>query len=172
MQSGIVLKNFAPKKQKFLILDRDLGPIEAACPPAIESKLCRGAVVSYDLIAQKHISLLGSVDILDIPFAWAREDILFLHHLLELLCYFLPARQEARPLFELMTQLYQAPVMPKKLHKKLVIARCFLLLGVCNPVPDQYPDFEHRESELDAWLLACIAEHPQAGYLQTLKFYV
>ncbi len=172
MYSGIVLKNFAPKKQKSLVLDRQRGPIEVICSSKLESKFCNGAVLSYHLTPYRDMYLVEAVDILDVPFAWAREDILFLHHILELLCFFIPSHMSSEPIYDLIVQLYQAPTRSQKLFKKLVIARLFLLLGVCNPVPEQYPDFQNNEMELDAWLLACIAEHPQASYLQTLKFYV
>lgn len=193
MQSfGIVLKNCAPQKQKYLVLDRERGVIELVPPGTLTNVLCNGALLSYHITAFKRCFMATRIDQLDVPFEWARHDILFLHHVLELVCFFLPAHLANAAVFCHLKQLYEVRQSPL-LYKKLFIAQLFLLLGMgvespffqsgqlhkavgglCNPGLEQYPDLQSIaavESELDSWLLACVADHPQAAHLQTLRFY-
>jgi hypothetical protein len=200
---GIVLKSYLPRKQKYLILDYDQGPIEVVATTQNElQRLCNGAIVTYHVSEQRSILVVQSVDILDIPFSWARHDILFLHHLLELAAFFVRPASPAPEVFDLLQTVYMSPLRSSIFFKKLVVARFFLLLGSWPETdllkkPEMIQalgavgkggDFRYtagnldevqsQESlteselamELDAWLLACVREHPQQAMLNTVHF--
>jgi hypothetical protein len=198
---GIVLKNFSPHKQKCLVFDRDRGPIELVPTEAMVSRLCNGALFSCQMSPRNNHFMLQTMDIIEIPFAWARQDILFLHHLLELVRFFIPIQVANRPVFELLQTLYTCHDRAGQMFKKMAVAQFFLYLGSwpetdlwrhpvmlrglstyfggrCNLPLDQYPEAQESllreltafEPELDTWLLACVAEHPQVAHMKTINF--
>jgi hypothetical protein len=198
---GIVLKNFSPLKQKCLVLDRERGPIEVVQTEAMASRLCNGTLFSCHMSSYKGSFVIRSMDVIEMPFAWARQDILFLHHLLELVRFFLPVESANRPVFELLQTLYTSQDRSDQMFKKMAIAQFFLYLGSwpetelwknpimlrglniyfgghCNLSLEQYSEAQDSlrtglavfEPELDAWLLACVAEHPQVGHMKTINF--
>lgn len=207
---GIVLKSYLPRKHKYLLLDREQGAIEVVAISQEQSqRLCNGAIVAYHAREQRSIFVLQSVDILAVPFAWARHDILFLHHLLEITSFFVRPGNPAPEIFDLLQIVYKSSLRSSKLFKKLVVARFFLSLGSW-PETDlwQKPemigaleivgkggDFEYTADDisvgnselynhrhqiqsldvelmlaLDAWLWACIREHPHQAMLNTVHF--
>ena len=103
-KTGIILKTFFPKKMKMVLLDYDLGKIEGV--PSTDNFSC-GSMLAYDVQAKGNLYFLHAIELLDMPLMLARNDILFLHHALEL-CYFcVPFGKQAPEIFFLMRYLYQ-----------------------------------------------------------------
>lgn len=183
---GIVLKSYQPQKSKLTILDRDSGKITAV---PNRSDIRHGSLIAYFKRTQDHLSFIYAIDIIDMPFALAEKDIIFVHHVLEVCYYFIPQASQAQQVFIALLRLYEIPtILSTPALKKIFILQLFFLLGV-------YPESEgfrsammHElvttsidflasrplhlsiEQELDVWLMASIRTHPCSAYFKTLNF--
>lgn len=168
------------------VLDEHLGKIEAV--PGCDKYTC-GSVISYYVQPKGSIYFLHTITLMDMPLALAREDILFLHHVLEI-CYFCaPYGSKVEEIFTLILQLYQEHVLPYTINFK--IAFLFKLLILLGLHPDD-PQFQNpyyyvlaRESidtivsksihlntkqALHEWVRSCISVHPLVHVFKTVHF--
>lgn len=185
-RTGIIIKTFFPQKQKIAIFDNRLGKI-VAVPP--HDRLCLGAVILYVASDRTNIFFMHQVDMIAVPFNLAHDDILFLHHVLELLYYFVPIGSGDEQLFYMIQSLYNTEIWRNTAQcKKMFLCKLFLFLGmqpeevyVCKKllyritalsVDMLFQEFLDLESEraLDAWLMHCIRMHPQIDYFKTIHF--
>ncbi len=183
---GIVLKSYLPQKSKLTILDRDEGKIVAV---PHRSDISHGSLISYVKREQENIYFIYSINIIDMPFALAQEDIAFVHHVLELCYYFIPRGAQAQKAFRLLLRFYEIPTLLHSSYmKKIFLVQIFFSLGV-------YPDdrgsrsarihdlagvsidfFANQpidlmvERELDEWLVKSVKTHPCADYFKTMNF--
>jgi hypothetical protein len=126
----------------------------------------------------------------DLPFAIARNDILFWHHILELCFYFVPLGSYTPQLFELCTFLYtvDTDVCWPKQSKKLYLFKLLTTIGVYPRLPQlsreklhyfmavplekmacEQIDADH-EKKLDEWLRVCVSDHPAIAYFKTIHY--
>jgi hypothetical protein len=184
--AGIVLKIF-PQHHKITLLDQDLGVIEVVSDLSLKVKrLCNGAHIVYVLQRQKNRYFLSAVDFIQVPFDWARHDILFLHHVLELTHYFLPPKSPQADIFHLIRILYASKARSTSLFKRLFLIRFFIFLGMYpedeellermmkiieEPVDGIGQEIVHLDvKHIDAWLLSCIRLHPYNELFKTSHF--
>lgn len=184
---GIVLRQPHNGNNKISVLDKEIGKIDGIVPATHLHRLCRGAIIQYVISTQRNGSLFQALDIIEIPFEWARHDILFLHHLLEITFHFLPFHIKHDSVFELLRFIYSMPRGHSLLLKKLYVMRLFILLGMYpdinkdstlvialkRPFDDIVDKGIHlgiNESELDAWLLECVFTHPHVSLFKTMHF--
>lgn len=182
---AIVLKTYLPQKYKLSLLDDDLGKIMAV-PNRMH--IGYGALIHYHARIQNGLYFMHSIDIIDLPFALAKEDILFVHHVLELCYFFVPLGCQTPRLFELIMLLYSSSVLKHDTVKKIFLFRLFACLGL-YPEDQKFntPYFHHLalaavdiimvqpldmvvEQALDEWLLSCIALHPCTHNFKTVHF--
>lgn len=183
---GIVLKNYQPQKCKLAILDRDSGKIVAV---PNRTDMSNGALIMYFKREQEHVSFIHSIDIIDMPLALAHEDIVFVHHVLELCYYFIPMGSNASQVFRALLRFYEYPlVLNTPIMKKIFVVQLFFLLGV-YPDPQRFNSTSINqlisisidiwaaqsidlriEKELDEWLMHCVKTHPRAEYFKTINF--
>lgn len=183
-KSGIILKTFFPKKVKMVVLDQELGKIEAV-PPT--DQFFVGSLLAYHVHQRGHLYFLHEVSLLDMPLSLAKDDILFLHHVLEI-CYFCaPFGSNVPEIFNIIILLYQES---DYLHE-FKIAFLFKLLVLLGMHPDepqfQDPLYYHlaRESidtiidmsiHLDTkkalykWVRSCVSIHPLGHAFKTMHF--
>ncbi|MCL4361466.1 hypothetical protein M1446_03865 [Candidatus Dependentiae bacterium] len=187
---GIVLRKFLPKKNKVSIFDQKLGRIDALLRgKKNESRLVQGGFLTYSLEKWNNLYILQDPDFITDPFEWAKEDILFLHHILELCHYFLPIEKPSKELFELVSFIYSNSELLKSCFgKKLLLSRFFLLQsiypndisiydqsfyrlisGPIDIILDRKCDLE-MHNDLTRWLKECINVHPQAHLFKTVHF--
>lgn len=190
---AIVLKRLMPRQQKAIVLDKQRGKIDIILSNQDQSnRLCNGALVSYSLEERNNRRFIQSLNIKQVPFAWARHDILFLHHVLEIASFFLPFENVQSGVFEHLSMLYD--VLPQadannSLFKKRFLVTFFTMIGMVPDStlegfgdgravdsPEQEPLYcdpslknESLES-LDRWLAQCIQLHPQVEAFKTLSF--
>lgn len=187
--SGILLYS-SQNKKTISILDRDLGRIDLIINSGKKKfSPTRGSLLKYNLSKWQNIYLASNPELLAVLTEWAREDILFLHHVIELCHNFLPVNQPVREIFDLLLILYSSPNNLKNcFSKKLFLVKFFSLLGITNDNLNTYTvsfyflisgpidimldkecdDEVHRE--LTQWLLECIAVHPRASQFNTISF--
>ncbi|HVX00628.1 MAG TPA: hypothetical protein VHA52_09380, partial [Candidatus Babeliaceae bacterium] len=189
MQRGIVLRSYGHENKKVAILDEELGHVEAffSCASAPH-----GSLLTYMLNAttsRKYRILQPNIIML--PQDWARLDIIFLHHMLELCSKFLPFNSKNSAVFLLLSQWYTltGPFCYTESFKKLFIAKFFLFIGwlpepkqdqvmlmnlISSPIDIMFEGELDRYSiaQLDIWLEACIGLHPLAHCLKTVPFFL
>lgn len=181
---GIVLKNYFPQKYSLDLLDNKSGRI-IGISRAIEH-ISIGSLVMYTIDKKKQNPLfLYQIELQEAPFALAREDILFLHHILEICYYFIPIGSDATVIYNQLQLLY-APAhwMKSILLKKVFLVKLFAFLGI---YPEEKKirkpffhaiiinsflnlleqDFSENEEEINVWLHRCIVSHPQIDKFKT-----
>jgi hypothetical protein len=186
---AIVLKTYLPQKQKVCLLDAHLGKIMAV---PHRQDIGYGSLLVYfarEWQAHNQLYMMQSIELIDMPLQLAADDILFLHHVLELCYFFLPLGHCNRHIFHLVLFLYTSQHLIQNSYlKKVFLFQFFSTLGL-------YPQ-EHKfqqahfhylastsidiiaqqaidlmvESELDNWLLRCIEIHPCARSFKTVHF--
>jgi hypothetical protein len=122
-----------------------------------------------------------------VPFAFARDDIFFLHHILELCYYFLPEEGAAPEVFDLLVYCIAEGKHEKiRSRRSLVLAKLFLLFGMypehdilcaymekVMDVPlDRFFDVPcdgTMESLLRRWVWSCIITHSHREQFKTVR---
>ena len=172
---------------KMVLLDQQLGKIEGVP----HSDQFTGRLIAFIpcSAASPSVYFLHEISLMDMPLCLAKDDIFFLHHVLEI-CYFCaPFGSNVPEIFSLVSQLYQEQLMPY--CKEFKIAFLFKLLILLGMHPDephfQDPFYYHlaRESidtimnksihldtrqALHEWVRACISIHPQIHVFKTVHF--
>lgn len=183
---AIVLKTYMPHKQKLCLLDDELGKVMAV-PNRLD--ISYGAFIMYHAREKDGLYFMHAIEIIDLPFMLGKEDILFVHHVLELCYFFVPLRERIAGLCQLIVKLYNSEALIKNIQaKKIFLFQFFASLGL---YPEQarfqapyflqlarasidnialYPIDLMIEQELDNWLMSCIALHPCIHNFKTVHF--
>lgn len=152
-------------------------------------KPCIGSLIEYTY-EQKQSTLFASwYSIIDVPFLIAKNDILFLHHIFEIIYFFSPIGSCTQGIFALMQLLYLKELsLINPMAKKIFLCKLFFTLGLLEEhhVPDiiklykiinmpiDIPDNNSldlaREEEIDQWLYRCISDHPAMHHFKTAHF--
>lgn len=184
---GIVLRKHQFALDRFWVFDRHDGKIQCVIrefEPAVGALIC--FVISRQTAT---VTLIREVKILDVPLEIARQDILFLHHTLELCYYFLSIRSAAAKTFEIVMLLYLFSGWPMSpLRKKIFLFKLLVSFGCYSShTPLSINTFYRLSSEsidnivqaplhlevernVDKWLCSCIGEHPYARDFKTVQF--
>jgi hypothetical protein len=183
---GIVLKSWHTTKCKLALLDMRYGRIDASSYKSIHSP---GLLLSYTLESVRGRLMISDVMIENSPLYLAQEDILFLHHVLELCSTLIPIGSCTQGIFALLLTLYESHhQLQARQHKKLFIFKLLALLGIASchyhmrvltlhqlhtiSIDTSMKESLHLESEkdLDNWLQHTIAEYTNIDQLQTIHF--
>jgi len=184
--SAIVLKTYLPQKYKLCVLDNALGKVMGV--PNRED-VGAGAFIEYHAREQQNLYFMHGIEIIDLPMLLAKEDLLFVHHVLELCYFFVPVGSRIPRLFTLLTALYTSGALLQAIMtKKIFLFQLFACLGLYpEGVQFKTPYFHQLtiasidniavqqidlviEQELDDWLLNCIALHPCTHNFKTVHF--
>lgn len=164
LHTAVVLRLASAHKGAVILLDEQLGKIEGMYfQNRIHSQqLFHGARISCSLKKRGLKYVLSDVDLIDAPFYWSGEHLLFFHHVLELCNLFLSLDEQVKPIFSLISILYSDPEsVGSKQAQKVFLCHFFKLIGM-------YSDQEYDNAS--TWLRACINEHPHRSTLHTAHF--
>lgn len=184
--TGIVLRNFSPQKNKLALIDDRLGRIDGAF---FSGTPYTGALLQYHISHRSGHYLVDQMNMINVPLSLARNDILFLHHVLEMCYYFIPIGSCIEGIFNLLQLLYAAhSVHWDTMAKYLFLFRLFSQLGM-HPERYQLPPSlvqqlnalslnsmqENEFSESDKkhmrnWLQHCLMQHPDVARFNTVYF--
>ncbi len=182
---GIVLKRFAHSRYKFALLDKRYGRFDCIVSPSL---ICIGSLITYTLQEKNGNFFAENVQSVYAPIMLGAHDLLFLHHVLEILYYFSPAGSCVNGVFDLLAFLYtiEHMLISKKFKKffllKLLNALAitpeleddFLRISTIGRVKlDQFNDdvFDcEDEKKLDRWLWHCMWQHPYISEFKTVHF--
>src|ERR1700733_7630056 len=100
---GIILRKNELLPHKLIILDKVQGKIEC-----ISSTPClsAGSLITYNSRKQGQMHFISDSTLVYIPLSLAQTDMLFFHHVLELIHYFTPVGSCAQEVFDLLAFLY------------------------------------------------------------------
>jgi hypothetical protein len=189
MHKAIVLKRLS-SAYKVALLDQEKGRVDGI----VSKAPCVGALLEYRIEKERNSSLfINYYSIIDLPFAVAREDILFWHHILELCFYFVPPGYYVSSLFELLQFLYTVDSSrPWNVQsKKLYLFKLLAAIGLYDELPQLVPASrvdkllalaphqitqvildEKSEQVVNKWLRTCVVEHPKIQEFHTVHFLV
>lgn len=150
------------------------------------SKLSCGAIISYDhKYNNRGLMVIENDQLEHMPLLFARQDIYFLHYLLEMCYFFIPVGSGGRSIFILLEQVYKNfQAFDQPYFKKMVLCKFFAHLGVC---PEEETMQVHAqillevpidkigitpcelilEGVLDEWLTWCMCAHPQGKWFKS-----
>lgn len=183
---GIVLKQCSQKNNTIFVLDYKNGKIKCIHN---KNNILTGSIINYFITNNKSPYFIESIELLQTPFEIATDDILFLHHILEICDIFLPTQHQAKEIFNLIVNLYKFESEIKNRNKKkLFIFKLLTLLGI---YPEKtrfrtaYFNYLATESidniilknlnlkdeqELNNWLHCCMTDQQEFSKFKTVNF--
>ncbi|MBY0110289.1 MAG: hypothetical protein K2X90_04215 [Candidatus Babeliaceae bacterium] len=193
LRHAIVLQTPTSKYSGYIFFDQWLGTINAHLHKKNSNYgLSRGALIQYSSHSSSVWHSAQAVEIIAIPQAWVVKNIWFLHHVLELIDFFVPRSHNSPDIFELMGLLYQPlhEEVDVSFFQKLFLCKFFILIGL-YPEPRCVDDREFLslvacgtnldgrqvsdeqkyvflEKKMIQWLRECILLHPHADRLKTM----
>lgn len=180
LYTGIVLY-VPPRRGVISLLDKDHGRID--CITSIKGSYSPGEMISYQVIKKGDRFFVDYCRLLYSPLFLARLDILFLHHIIELVRTLVPCGVYEPDLFPLLRNLYTESV-PTSLVKKIMISNILAIVGIfVEPIPESCKTFWKipidminlgslhllYEQHLDGWLTRCFSQHPLLCDLKTVR---
>ena len=186
MHSGIIIRCALPTKRKTLLLSREVGLHELCIIK--NTVFMQGSLIAYTMREQRGTPLLSHAELLAVPERWVGDDILFLHQVLELVMFFVPASSNPQGLFGHMMLLFkELSINPTEWYKKIFLCRMFSLLGVYPDNAEEYDKLtlsllsgplEHmmqahqrlEQHTLNAWVQGCVNSHPRRHEFKTYCF--
>ncbi len=188
IHQAIILHPLSAQRSRYLVFDNHWGPIELSLKKrGVFKEPARGALIEYTPQQQSNRYSATHLEIIAMPDLWAVEHIHFLHHLVELIDFFIPAGNQAEYIFSLMLLIYRP--LPAEVDmlffQKFFLCKFFILVGI-YPEPRHLQDHEfltfmqaeqalviHEkkyvflEKKMIQWLQECIRLHPHADRLKT-----
>ncbi len=183
---GIILRKSDISPHKVVILDKVQGKIE--CVTAVTS-LSVGALITYNIRQQQSLYFMSDSSLVYIPLSLAHTDMLFFHHVLELIYYFTYVGTGLSETFDLLAFLYSIDhtVMTVQ-FKKFFLLKLLTSMGSMPELDEIRTEFiaqlstKHikelsnitidaiHEKELDKWLRCCVWQHPYGNEFKTVHF--
>ncbi len=80
---GIILNHSSARTGQIALLDKQYGRVDGI---VYSNKIVIGALVHYRMQPKRAVYFIDDMNIQEMPMQLARQDILFLHHVLELCC--------------------------------------------------------------------------------------
>jgi hypothetical protein len=183
---GIILKKSRTSPFKMVILDKVHGKIECI---ATTPSLSAGALITYNMREQQSNRFISDITLLYIPLSLAQIDMLFFHHVLELIDYFTQIGNCSAEIFNLMAFLYSAEHTTMTTQtKKLFLLKLLTSMGSIPEVNEIRTECVTKlntldiqqlsqmiidtihEKELDRWLWCCVWQHPYVNEFKTVHF--
>jgi hypothetical protein len=182
---GVVLRHSG---KRVALLSRDKGRVDLLFfPKKGPYKLSCGSIISYGQKKNNHgLMIIEDNQLENIPFIFARQDIYFLHYLLEVCYFFIPVGSGGKSIFILLEEVYRNfQAFEQPIFKKMVLCKLLAHLGVC---PEEQTIQSHAqtllevpidnigvtnlelvlEGVLDEWLTWCISSHPQGKWFKAM----
>lgn len=184
---GIVL-HYNDENNSAILLDNKRGKIKAR---SYGTNLSSGMVIAYDLEGTHYHSYqLKWTEVLACPEQQAQQDILFLHHVLELCDYFIPLHVKEKGVYSLLKLLCTGQLLSVDSHnkKRLFLFKLSSGLGLYPQDSIFHTPFFYRLAQLpikeilhesiddtivhklNKWLHDCIAQHPFVDRFKTICF--
>ncbi len=185
---AIVLQLPTPQRGEYLFFDQKLGtiPVRAHKKNTVRT-LTRGTLIQYVPQERGGYYYSQAIEVIAIPQLWAVSNIFFLHHIIEIIDFFIPRRHQAENIFMLTLMIYKKldDNVDVAFFQKLFLCRFFAMVGI-YPEPVHLEDrkflsmilsgsddnldeqkYVFLEKKMIQWLRECIRLHPYADRLKT-----
>jgi hypothetical protein len=156
VSQGVILYSHIPLRRMVTILDTVQGKVDCMVRARHMPPLAHGTLAEYVLQEKNDLKIASFLEPLAVPAEWVREDIYFLHHVLELCTMYIPACHTAQEIISLLSLLYapwKSDVEGRggaPFFKKLFLCKLHTLLGM-------YPDEEVYDPALLS-LISCAGD--------------
>lgn len=183
---GIILRKNESSPHKMVILDKRNGKIEGIVASSSHSA---GALIAYTLRQQRNTNFISDSTLIYLPLSLAQNDMLFFHHVLELIYYFTHIGNCSEEVFNLLAFLYSTEYTQMTMQfKKFFLLKLLMSTGSMPDLPHIHSEriaylntidikkLQHitidnaYEKELDRWLWCCIWQHPYVNEFKTVHF--
>lgn len=183
---GIILRKNELSPTKFILLDKLQGKIECVSSTPC---LSAGSLITYNIKKQGQINFISDSTLVYIPLSLAQTDMLFFHHVLELIYYFTNVGNCAQEVFDLLAFLYSTDHAEMTIQfKKFFLLKLFTCMGSVPEMSQARTQSITRlnalsiqqlmmmiisvsdEKELDRWLWCCVWQHPYVNQFKTIHF--
>lgn len=184
--AGIILRKSRLSRYKIIVLDKIQGKIECI---STDLSFSTGALITYTVRAQGSIYFISNSSSLYTPLSLAGSDMLFFHHVLELIYYFTNIGNCSEDVFGLLAFLYsnEQDIITAQ-SKKIFLLKLLTSMGSIPENNDARTNSIARlttlsikqlnsiaistkdEQELDRWLWCCVKEHPYVNEFKTIHF--
>lgn len=188
---AIILSSYIANRNNLLVLDSHDG----VCCLFFkrQPRCCCGDLVTYSLRTQGRYCFVDDMFTNAAPALAHVDALFFLHQVLEICRYSVPEGDEARAVFNLLLTLYGEKgscLLGQQrafLSQKIFLCKLFILLGLypddkkfqklyfnriihesIDSLMDQPIDLKYA-GELDEWIRACFAIHPNAKSFKTIR---
>lgn len=183
---GIILRKNDLLPHKIVLLDKIQGKMECINKNA---PLPVGALITYNIKKQGSTYFISDSRLVYVPLMLASNDLLFFHHVLELIYYFTAIGNCSSQLFDLFAFLYSrehTPFTPQ--GKKFFLFKMLNSIGNIPEINTHTTKMVSRlntitieqldtvilsildEKALDRWLWCCIWQHPYVNEFKTIHF--
>lgn len=183
---GIILKKNDVSPHKITLLDKLQGKIE--CVTA-DSTISTGALITYNVRQKGQTTFISDSSLIYLPLSLARTDMLFFHHVIELIYYFTSVGSCSQEVFDLLAFLYSTEQrIITQQYKKFFLLKLLSNMGSFPEISEIRTSFittlnsvsiqqlsnttitASEEKELDRWLWCCVWQHPYVNEFKTVHF--
>jgi hypothetical protein len=183
---GIILKKNHSSHYKVVILDKIRGKIECV---ATAPSFSIGTLITYNIRHDRATYFISDTTLLYSPLSLAQTDILFFHHVLELIYYFTQIGNCAKDAFDLLGFLYSMEHEAITIQfKKFFLLKLLTCMGGASEINNDHTEtitylnnIDIRcintisidivnEKKLDRWLWSCVWQHPYVNEFKTVHF--
>lgn len=185
MRHGIVLRSFLPARHGCLLFDSTEGVMSCtilARPgtfPLVHGAIIKGEKYEQDRFSFKNAQLVA------LPAPWVLEDILFLHHMLEMVGVFVLPGEVVPEILHLLRCLYR-PIpehVESESYKLIILGSFFVAIGMHQEQSREDPLYlisQLQSTNVDKrsmyrfslarWITRCVESHPSARFFKTHSF--
>ena len=183
---GIILKKNHSSQYKVVILDKVRGKIECV---ATAPSFSVGTLITYNIHHDRATHFISDSTLLYTPLSLAQTDILFFHHVLELIYYFTQIGNCTKDVFDLLAFLYSTEHEAITVQcKKFFLLKLLTSMGSTPEINTSRTDTIAElnsidikqlntmtidiidEKKLDRWLWCCVWQHPYVNEFKTVHF--
>lgn len=183
---GIILKKNELLPHKITILDKIQGKIECVITTP---SLSTGSLITYNIQQKGSLHFVSNSTLVYIPLSLAQTDMLFFHHVLELIYYFTHVGNCAKEVFDLLAFLYSTEHTSMTTQsKKFFLLKLLTGMGSLPEINEartkaitqlntidikqlvQMTINTMDEKDLDRWLWCCVWQHPYVNEFKTVHF--
>ena len=194
MAEAIILKTGSMGvggSKKIVLFDAELGKIEVMVAVHNRKKtgLVYGGLVRCSLQEWRTLFFAQDLELLSVPSIKDGDDLLFVHHWLELVDLFCSYNQPNRQIYDLLKGLYQLESYPSLISRKILLVKFFALLGIYpssqsnldedflslilasrDTMLSNDEESPSAQASLNRWLTECLASHPEKSLIKTMAF--
>ena len=183
---GIILKKNESSPYKIMVLDKIQGKIECV---TTDTSFSTGALITYNIRPKGSVHFISDTSLVYVPLSLASTDMLFFHHVLELIYHFTHIGNCAKEVFDLLAFLYSTEHSAMTMQsKKFFLLKLLTCMGSAPEITQVRTEFVARlttiaikqlsttviaathEKELDQWLWCCVWQHPYVNEFKTVHF--